>query len=57
MQRKEEDHLNYIKEINAFRQWKSQNRISGNTQALWYELMALCNALNWRRNSPCRQSS
>ena len=39
--------MNYIREINAFRQWKSQNRISGNTQALWYELMAVCNALNW----------
>ncbi len=41
--------MNYIKELNAFRAWKSVHDISTGAIALWYELIGINNMVGWKR--------
>ncbi|MUV37803.1 hypothetical protein JNUCC1_01609 [Lentibacillus sp. JNUCC-1] len=46
--------MNYIKELNAFKEWKMMNRLSPSAVALWYALMSINNSVRWKRafNAP-----
>lgn len=40
--------MNYIKELNAFRNWLLLNELSTSAIALWYTLMAINNMTGWQ---------
>ncbi|GAV21584.1 hypothetical protein [Carboxydothermus pertinax] len=40
--------MNYIKELNAFRDWAVINRPSTGQVALWYTLISICNMTGWQ---------
>jgi uncharacterized phage protein (TIGR02220 family) len=40
--------MNYIQELNAFERWLETNHLPGNSQLLWYKLVALFNRCGWK---------
>ena len=40
--------MNYIQELNAFERWLETNYLPGNSQLLWYKLVALFNRSGWK---------
>ncbi|MBP2257038.1 DnaD domain-containing protein [Virgibacillus alimentarius] len=46
--------MNYIKELNAFREWLLTNELSTSAIALWYTLMSINNSARWKKrfNAP-----
>ncbi|MUV38779.1 hypothetical protein JNUCC1_02650 [Lentibacillus sp. JNUCC-1] len=42
--------MNYIKEMNAFKEWKTTNRLTPSAVALWYTLMAINNSARWKHS-------
>ncbi|ASN06315.1 DnaD domain-containing protein [Virgibacillus necropolis] len=42
--------MNYIKELNAFRQWLLINKLPTNAILLWHTLMMVNNLAGWKRN-------
>lgn len=46
--------MNYIKELNGFREWLLSNDLSANAVALWYTLMSINNSARWKQkfNAP-----
>lgn len=44
---REDEEMNYIKEINAFMDWLEINPLEAITQTLWFHLMAIANKSGW----------
>lgn len=46
--------MNYIKELNAFREWQLSNVLPANAISLWYTLMNINNSTGWKKkfNAP-----
>lgn len=46
--------MNYIKELNAFREWLLVHEFPGSAVSLWHTLMSINNAARWksRFNAP-----
>lgn len=46
--------MNYIKELNAFREWQLSNVLPANAISLWYTLMSINNSTGWKKkfNAP-----
>lgn len=46
--------MNYIKELNGFREWLLSNELPANAVSLWYTLMSINNTARWKKrfNAP-----
>ena len=46
--------MNYIKELNGFREWLLSNELPANAVSLWYTLMSINNSARWKKrfNAP-----
>jgi DnaD/phage-associated family protein len=46
--------MNYLKELNGFREWLLSNDLPANAVSLWYTLMSINNAARWKKqfNAP-----
>lgn len=42
--------MNYIKELNGFREWLLSNDLPANAVSLWYTLMSINNAARWKKS-------